>query len=81
MEITPRIYITDLALYFNFTLVIADVHIGYEEVLNKRGILVPRTQLEEMEKRLGKIFEKLKNRKIERIIVNGDLKHEFSTIS
>ena len=31
--------------------------------------------------RLDSIFKKLKNKKIERIIVNGDLKHEFGTIS
>ncbi|MBI2654939.1 metallophosphoesterase [Candidatus Woesearchaeota archaeon] len=81
MKILPKIDMVDLALYFDSALVIADVHIGYEEVLNKKGILVPRTQFEEMVKRLGKIFGMLKNRKIEMIIINGDLKHEFGTIS
>ena len=81
MKISPKIEIVDLSLYFNATLVIADVHIGYEEALNKQGILVPRLQLEEMLKRMDKIFRHLKNKKIERIIVNGDLKHEFGTIS
>lgn len=81
MEIFPNMNMADLALYFDSTLVIADVHIGYEEVLNKKGILVPRTQFEEMAKKLGKIFGRLKNRKIERIIINGDLKHEFGIIS
>ncbi len=81
MEILPKIDMVDLALYFDSALVIADVHIGYEEALNKKGILVPRTQLGEMAKRLEKIFEKLKNRKIKKIVINGDLKHEFGTIS
>lgn len=81
MEILPRMHIADLALYFDSTLVIADIHIGYEEVLNKKGILVPRTQFEEMTKRLEKIFGMLKNSKIEIIIINGDLKHEFGAIS
>ena len=81
MKITNSIEIIDLALYFDSTLVIADIHIGYEEVLNKKGILVPRTQFEEMAARLGKIFDRLNSRKIERIIINGDLKHEFGTIS
>ena len=71
----------DLALYFNSTLVIADVHIGYEEALNKQGILVPRLQFEETLKRMESILDALKDKKIERIIVNGDLKHEFGTIS
>ena len=81
MKILPKIEIVDLALYFNSTLVIADVHIGYEEALNKQGVLVPRLQFEEMVKRMDVLFSKLKNKRIKRIIVNGDLKHEFGTIS
>ena len=81
MKILSNIEIIDLALYFNSTLVIADVHIGYEEALNKQGVLVPRLQFEDMVKRMKRIFNLLKDKKIERIIVNGDLKHEFGTIS
>ncbi len=81
MKILPNIDIIDLALYFGSTLVIADVHIGYEEALNKQGILIPRMQFEEMVKRMEKIFSLLKGRQIKRIVVNGDLKHEFGTIS
>ena len=81
MKILPNMEIVDLALYLNSTLLIADVHIGYEEALNKQGILVPRLQFEEMARRMENIFKSLKHKKIERIIVNGDLKHEFGTIS
>ncbi|MBI3035309.1 metallophosphoesterase [Candidatus Woesearchaeota archaeon] len=81
MRILPNIEIVDLALYFNSTLVIADVHIGYEEALNKQGILVPRLQFKEIVKRMNGIFAILRDKKIERIVVNGDLKHEFGTIS
>ena len=81
MKILPKMEIADLALYFDSTLVIADVHIGYEEALNKQGILVPRLQFEEMAKRMERIFGILKNKKLKRIVVNGDLKHEFGTIS
>ncbi|MBI2558354.1 metallophosphoesterase [Candidatus Woesearchaeota archaeon] len=81
MKILPHIEIVDLALYFDSTLVIADVHIGYEEALNKQGVLVPRLQFKEMTAKMNNIFETLKNKKIERIIVNGDLKHEFGAIS
>mgnify|MGYP001584195716 CR=1 FL=1 len=81
MKISPNMQIADLALYFDGILVIADVHIGYEEALNKQGILVPRLQLEEMAKRINNIFTALKAKKIEQIVVNGDLKHEFGTIS
>lgn len=81
MKILPNIEIADLALYFDSVLVIADVHIGYEEALNKQGVLVPRLQFEEMTKRINLIFGMLKPMKIERIVVNGDLKHEFGSIS
>ena len=81
MKILPNIEIVDLALYFNSTLVIADVHIGYEEALNRQGILVPRLQFDEMAKRIYNIFNILKDKTIKTIIINGDLKHEFGTIS
>ena len=81
MKILPNVQIVNLALYFDSTLVIADVHIGYEEALNKQGVLVPRLQFEDMLNRMNHIFKALKNKKIERIVVNGDLKHEFGTIS
>ncbi len=81
MHILPNIGIVDLALYFDSVLVISDVHIGYEEALNKQGVLVPRLQFEEMVKRLNNIFALLKDKKIKTIVVNGDLKHEFGIIS
>lgn len=81
MKILNSMGIVDLALYFGSTLVIADVHIGYEEALNRQGVLVPRLQFEEMVKRMNGIFSALKSKKIDKIIVNGDLKHEFGAIS
>lgn len=62
-------------------LVFADFHIGYEEALNRQGILVPRFQFKDVIKRLGKIFSELKKIKIDKIIINGDIKHEFGKIS
>ncbi len=79
MKILDNIEAIDLALYFNSTLVISDVHIGYEESLNKQGVLIPRLQFGEMVQKIEKILNPLG--KIEKIIVNGDLKHEFGTIS
>src|SRR3989338_3801483 len=81
MKISNNIEAIDLALYANNHLILADFHIGYEEALNKQGLLVPRFQFEEIIKRLESIFLRLKNKSIEKIIVNGDLKHEFGTIS
>ena len=70
MKILPHMEIVDLALYFDSTLVIADVHIGYEEALNKQGVLVPRLQFEDIVKRMGIIFNRLKNKKQKRSTIN-----------
>ncbi len=78
MQLTKTIKIIDLALQIDKTLILADFHIGYEEALNKQGIFVPRFQFEDMIKRLEPILAKTKP---ETIIINGDLKHEFGTIS
>lgn len=78
MEILPGIEIIDLALKIGNALVIADTHIGYEEALNKQGVLIPRFQFNEIIKRLKKIIGR---KKFELIIINGDVKHEFGEIS
>jgi|SRR3989344_465563 len=82
MKIAEGIEIYDLALFLpEFkTLVIADTHIGIEEAMSKQGILVPRTHFSELTARLGKIIKKI-NVKFSKIIVNGDIKHEFGSIS
>jgi len=80
MKVMNNIEIIDLGLYFDGNFVFSDFHIGYEEALNKEGIFVPRFQFESIIKRLDKVFLRL-NRKIDRIIINGDIKHEFGTIS
>lgn len=80
MEILKGIEIIDLSLYLKQykTLILTDFHMGFEETLNKQGILVPRFQLDKTLKRLEIIFSKVQP---ETIVINGDLKHEFSTIS
>lgn len=77
MNITKEIKIKDLALEYKNNLILADFHIGYEESLNKQGILIPRISFGEIIKRLKPILSK----KYDKIIINGDLKHEFGTIS
>ena len=81
MKLFGNIELIDLAIYADETLIFTDFHIGYEEALNKQGMLIPRFQFDEIIKRLESIFKKLKNKRIEKIIINGDLKHEFGTIS
>ena len=80
MEIQKGIQIIDLALYLtkSRTLLITDTHIGYEESLNKQGMFIPRFYFKDMIQRLEKIRKKVKPL---RIIINGDIKHEFGNIS
>ena len=81
MKVNDGIELIDLAAYTDNTLILTDFHIGYEEALNKQGILMPRFQFKEIIQRLDSILNRLKSRKIERIVILGDLKHEFGTIS
>ncbi|MBD3361442.1 phosphoesterase [Candidatus Woesearchaeota archaeon] len=82
MELIKGIKAIDLGLWVDSckTLVLADFHLGYEEELNQKGILIPRTLYKDVIDRLEKIFAEI-NSKISTIIINGDLKHEFGRIS
>ncbi|MBT3406225.1 metallophosphoesterase [Candidatus Woesearchaeota archaeon] len=80
MEVVSNIKVLDLCLYLEDEkiLVVSDVHMGYEEALNKGGVLIPRHQFRETMERLKKTLTFVKP---ETIILNGDVKHEFGTIS
>ncbi|MEM0465096.1 MAG: metallophosphoesterase [Candidatus Pacearchaeota archaeon] len=60
-------------------LVISDLHLGYEESL-ENIVLIPKYQYKEIIEKLNRIFYILKKNKVilEKIIILGDLKHEFS---
>ncbi len=80
MALPENIRIEDLSLIINEdTLVISDLHLGYEEMLNNTGILLPRTQFKETVKRLERILKA--NKSLKRIALNGDIKHEFGDIT
>ena len=80
MQLKQGINIIDLALHLpeQNTLVLADLHLGYEEHLRKQGFMVPWFQYEKIKARLAKIFKQTGH--LEKIIINGDLKHEFGRI-
>jgi uncharacterized protein len=59
-------------------LVVGDLHLGYEENLISRGILIPRTQFQNSEEILQKILQK--TGKLNKIILLGDVKHVFGKI-
>ncbi|MCD6474591.1 MAG: metallophosphoesterase [Thermoplasmata archaeon] len=54
--------------------VVSDLHIGYEGVLQREGVMIPKYQKKILMERLEKIIEKFEP---ELLIINGDFKHEF----
>jgi putative SbcD/Mre11-related phosphoesterase len=70
--------ISDLGLIIDNTLIISDLHIGYEQALNREGIMVPRFQYKKILERLQEIINLFD---VDRVVVNGDLKHEFGRIT
>lgn len=57
------------------SIVIADLHLGYEGVMQSEGVFFPRYQKNVILNRLERILQNLNPKKV---IVNGDFKHEFS---
>jgi putative SbcD/Mre11-related phosphoesterase len=70
--------ILDLSLEVEDHLIISDLHLGYEEALNYQGIMIPKFQYPKIIKRIGEIHSRTD---CEKVIINGDLKHEFGKIS
>ena len=68
----PIIYIKSLN-----SLVVADLHLGYEGVMAKKGALLPKVNLRKI---TGMLADALGRTKAAEIIVNGDIKNEFSTV-
>ncbi len=81
VELREDLWLVDLALYLprSGSLVIADLHLGYEEALAQEGVLVPRGHLEGLLERLGNILARLG--KVRRLVINGDLRHQFGPLS
>jgi putative SbcD/Mre11-related phosphoesterase len=79
-EIHHGMEIHGLTLYLKRekTLVFADLHLGYEGELISFGYMVPRFQYKEILRHLERVFSEVD---VERVVINGDLKHEFGRIS
>ena len=57
-------------------LVVGDLHLGYEESMNRSGVFVTREMYNEMIREFDEIF--LKVGKVDKVILLGDVKHAFS---
>ncbi len=66
------------AVYFKEidTVAVADLHLGLEASMVSKGYYVPEFQLDKVKQELNKCFELTQ---ASRIVLNGDLKNEFST--
>ncbi|AEA46243.1 metallophosphoesterase [Archaeoglobus veneficus] len=70
VELTP-----EKAVIIENTAIIADLHLGFENVMQDYGVAFPRMQIRDIIANTRKILKKYD---IERLIIAGDLKHEFS---
>jgi putative SbcD/Mre11-related phosphoesterase len=78
IEIENNIFFTRYgAAYFEdiSTIAVSDIHLGYEDVLAKNGIFLPRVQSRIIYETIDKLIERYAP---EKVLINGDLKHEFS---
>jgi hypothetical protein len=59
-------------------LVFADLHLGYEGIAAEQGIFLPKVQFKEIVEIMQDV---LKIKKCKNVLINGDIKHEFSETS
>jgi hypothetical protein len=59
------------------SIVISDPHLGYEGVMAKRGMLIPKVNLKHLLEMLDACIRKTG---ADRLIIDGDIKNEFSTV-
>ena len=79
MNLTDKIKIIGPGILINNKiLVLSDFHFGYEEMLTKRGIMIPRFQYKDIEDTLKRVLAEVQP---EKIIITGDLKHEFGKLN
>jgi len=78
LDLDKNAWIVGLGLYLRDldTVVVADLHLGYEEALSERGIYVPPVQLSVIKRLLRLILDETK---ASRVIILGDVKHEFGS--
>ncbi|MGV8171319.1 MAG: metallophosphoesterase [Candidatus Woesearchaeota archaeon] len=84
MELLKGVIAEDLFLYLPDykTFILSDIHIGYEESLNRQGILIPRNNYTDLIIRIERAIDRISKKNIiKKIIINGDIIHEFGKIS
>ena len=81
MDLSTKIFDAEIinnALKIEDTLIISDLHFGYETSLNNQGLMIPQYQFDRVLSSLENIQKKANAKNI---ILNGDIKHNFGSIS
>ncbi len=81
IKVMPGVTITNdrcLILDDGPTAVIGDLHLGYESALEKEGMFIPRINTESIRDALNGILDRYEP---ERVVLLGDIKHEFQRSS
>ena len=68
----PLVYLKDLK-----ALVLSDLHLGYEGMMSKEGVLIPPVNLKRI---IEMVSEAMTGRDVKSLIIDGDIKNEFSTV-
>ena len=77
MEILPGVRVTSdrcLVLDDGPTVVLGDLHLGYERALEEEGMYIPRINTDSIREALNRIICKYEPK---RIVLLGDIKHDF----
>ncbi len=69
----PVVYLTDYD-----TLVVSDLHLGFEESAMSEGLFLPKIQFTKIS---NCIIESIKDTGASRVILNGDIKNDFSKLT
>lgn len=72
-EDLPVVYVKRLN-----SVILSDVHIGYEEEMASKGIFIPKIQKKRFLTTVNRAIEIFKTNQV---IINGDLKHSFSKLT
>lgn len=82
LAVSKGIFIVDVGLYLSGcrTLVLSDLHLGFESAMIDSGVLVPKGDISCVLKRISGIMDSCPH-PVEAVVLNGDLKHGFSRAS